>query len=250
MSGKDSIDLLHHAADELRSGTDFDGLRITATKVASLVSLLRRAGDTHDVPLPSEVAVGIDGCNQWAATLAACSPPPWLPSNSALVLGTLLDQVAGELGKATAAASVELLIAAVTGLSDLLSAVRHAAEASRVAPPAELDGMLQGLSAWRLDLTSGMRASSLLDQKHAGDRAPLASDPQSTRAPQASPSTLGRWRSREHPLPQGRHLGGMVEPGSCAAEEPPSQPPAPAHLASSLNPVAALKLAALKRRWP
>src|SRR6266700_5603020 len=39
-----SVVLLRHAADELRGGTDFDGLRITATKVATLVRLLRRAG--------------------------------------------------------------------------------------------------------------------------------------------------------------------------------------------------------------
>ncbi len=127
--------MLRHAADELRSGTDFDGLRITATKVATLVRLLRRAGDGRGVPLPCEVTVGIDGCDRWAASLAEFSPPSWLPSNLALVLGTLLDQV-------------------ISGLADLLIAIRQAAAASRVAPPPEFDRMIQGLATWTLDLGS------------------------------------------------------------------------------------------------
>ncbi len=149
-----SVGLLRHAADELRSGTDFDGLRITATKVATLVRLLRRAGDGRGVPLPCEVTVGIDGCDRWAASLAEFSPPSWLPSNLALVLGTLLDQVISELAKATVVEKVEMLIATATGLADLLIAIRQAAAASRVAPPPEFDRMIQGLATWTLDLGS------------------------------------------------------------------------------------------------
>jgi len=151
---RNSVGLLRHAADELRSGTDFDGLRITAVKIASLIRLLRRAGDSHAVPLPSNVTAGIDGCNRWAASLAELSPPSWLPSNLALVLGTLLDQVISELGRAAAVERVELLTATATGLSELLIAMRQAADASRVPPPPELDGMLQGLGAWTLALAA------------------------------------------------------------------------------------------------
>jgi len=58
---------------------------------------------------------------------------------------------------------------------------------------------------------------------------------------QASPSAPGWRRSRENPLPQGWHLGGMVEPSSCAVEEPPAPR---AHGDPSLIPVVSPDLSA------
>jgi len=144
-------ELFGQVATELRRSAGLDGLQVSAAKVAWLVGLLRHAGDAHGVPLPAEVVAGIDGCARWAVHLAEIAPPSRIPGDGALVVGTLLDQAAKELGDS---ATMEALTVGAGRLADLLATVRQVAEVSRVRLPGELAGMIQGLNTWALDLAA------------------------------------------------------------------------------------------------
>jgi hypothetical protein len=150
-------ELLGQAAAELRRDGGPASLQAVAARVERLVRLLRRAGEAHGVPLPTEVLAGISTCTSWAAHLAdrakaARTPPTRAPADGARVVGMLLDQATTEL--AGDAATVTVLAAGASKLADLLATARQVAQERRVRPPAELAGMIHGLNAWALYLAA------------------------------------------------------------------------------------------------
>jgi len=144
-------ELLSQAAAELRCGIGVDRIQVMAAKVGWLLSLLRRAGDTHGVALPPEVVAGIDGCAQWEVRLAETGRSSPTPSDAAVAMGTLLDQAAKELDET---ATVAVLAASAAKLADLLATARQVAAAGRLPVPRELGGVIQGLNTWALRLAA------------------------------------------------------------------------------------------------
>jgi hypothetical protein len=144
-------ELLDQAADELRHRPSVEDLRVAADKLAGIVALLRRAGDAHGVPVGPDVLTGLDALQAWPWRLPDRPAPPSRPGDRALVLATLLDHAARELG-GTAAAETVALGAGKT--AELLAVWRAAAQRQHLPGPAQLDGLIRGLGAFALGLAA------------------------------------------------------------------------------------------------